>query len=175
MVYDGMDLMMLFSIIDQDTSMLETLIGIGMDVNTANEGGFTPLMFAAAYAYPETARFLIEQGADIGAQAYVMDLNALHMAALKNPNPEMVQVFLDAGISVESPVMNGYTPLQLAASDNRNIEVVEALVDRGANISVYDENGKSVVSEVQDQISAADGYLFISDEVNARVLEKLAP
>jgi ankyrin repeat protein len=87
----------------------------------------------------------------------------------------MVQVFLDAGMSVESPVLNGYTPLQLAASDNRNIEVVEALVDRGANVSVYDETGKSLLAQVQDRIDASDGYLFISDDVNARVLKKLAP
>jgi flagellar biosynthesis GTPase FlhF len=175
MVYDGMNAMMLFSIIDQDRKLLKALLDIGMDVNAANEGGFTPLMFAAAYAYPETARFLIEQGADINAQAYVMDLNALHMAALKNPDPKMVEVFLDAGMSLESPVQNGYTPLLLAASDNSNIEVVEVLIDRGANIEVYDNKGKSAKSVVQEKINAADNYRFISDEVNARILEKLEP
>lgn len=175
MVYDGMDAMMLFSIIDQDRKLLQALIDIGMDVNASNEGGFTPLMFAAAYAYPETARFLIEQGADINAQAYVMDLNALHIAALKNPDPRMVEVFLDAGLPLESVIQNGDTPLQLAAVDNTNIEVVEALIDRGANINVYDEDGKSVKSVVQDKINAADSYHFISKEVNARVLEKLEP
>jgi hypothetical protein len=151
MVYDGMNAMMLFSIIDQDRKLLQALIDIGMDVNGSNEGGFTPLMFAAAYAYPETVRFLIEQGANINTQAYVLDLNALHIAALKNPNPKMVEVFLDAGLSLESPVQNGYTPLQLAASNNSNIEVVEALIDRGANINVYDDKGKSVKSVVEEK------------------------
>lgn len=173
MVYDGMNALMLFSIIDQDRKLLQALIDIGMDVNVSNEGGFTPLMFAAAYAYPETARFLIEQGADINAQAYVMDLNALHMAALKNPDPKMVEVLLDAGLSLESSVQNGYTPLQLAASDNSNIEVVEALIDRGANINVYDDKGKSVKSVVEERINSADSYRFISKEVNARILQKL--
>lgn len=175
MVYDGMNAMMLFSIVDQDSKLLQALIDIGMDVNASNEGGFTPLMFAAAYANPETARFLIEQGADINAQAYVMDLNALHMAALKNPDPKMVEVFLDAGISPESPVQNGYTPLQLAASNSSNIEVVEALIERGANIDVYDNEGKSLKAVVQEKINSAYSYRFISDEVNARVLEKLEP
>ncbi|MBM1691590.1 ankyrin repeat domain-containing protein [Sulfitobacter geojensis] len=175
MVYDGMDAMMLFSIIDQDRTQLQALIDIGMDVNASNEGGFTPLMFAAAYAYPETARFLIKQGADINAQAYVLDLNALHIAALKNPDPKMVEVFLDAGLALEGLAQNGYTPLQLAAIDNMNIEVVEALIDKGANIDVYDEDGKSVKSVVQERIDAVGGYRFISKEVNARVLEKLEP
>ncbi|WP_372990250.1 ankyrin repeat domain-containing protein [Sulfitobacter sp.] len=174
MVYDGMDSMMLFSIIDQDTKMLEALLGIGMDVNAANEGGFTPLMFAAAYAYPSTVRYLLEQGADLNAKAYVMDLNALHIAALKNPDPNMIDVLLDAGLTVESPVQNGFTPLLLAAMDNRNLEVVERLIDRGADIGVYDDKGKTVKSFVQDRINGSgDIYVKISDEMNARILVKL--
>lgn len=175
MIYDGTDSMMLASIIHQDTEMLQAMIDIGMDVNAANEGGFTPLMFAAAYGSPETVRFLVEQGADINAQAYVMDLTALHMAALKNPNPEMISVFLDTGMSVESPMKDGYTLVQLAAANNQNIEVVEALIDRGADIAVYNGNGKSLKSVVQERINSAESYRFISDEVNTRVLEKLEP
>lgn len=176
MVHDGTNSMMLFAIIAQDTRVLDALIEIGMDVNAPNEGGFTPLMFAAAYGSPQIARYLINQGADIDAQAYVMDLNPLHMAALKNPDPAMIEVLLDAGLSIESPVLNGYTPLLLAASDNRNLEVVEALIDLGADISVYDEDGKSVQSVVQDRIhGSGDMYVRITDEVNARILEKLAP
>lgn len=174
MIYDGTNSMMLFAIIAQDTKVLDALIEIGMDVNAANEGGFTPLMFASAYASPEITRYLIERGADINAQAYIMDLNALHMAALKNPEPAMIKVLLDAGLTVESPVQNGYTPLQLAATDNRNLEVVEALIDQGADIGVYDQNGKSVLAAVEKRIDGTgDIYIKISDDVNARVLSKL--
>lgn len=176
MVHEGTDALMLFSIIDQDRTVLEALIGIGMDVNAANEKGFTPLMFAAAYAYPETVQYLIGQGADINAKAYIMDVNALHLAALKNPDPEMIDVLLDAGLSVEGPIQNGYTPLLLAASDNRNLEVVERLIERGADVSVYDDKGKSVKAVVQDRIDGVgDIYVRISDELNKRILNKLIP
>ena len=176
MVHDGTTPLMLYAVIAEDTKLLETLIDIGLDVNATNEGGFSPLMFAAAYGHPDIARFLIEQGADIKAKAYVMDLNALHLAALRNPEPNMIDVLLDAGLPIESPALNGYTPILLAATDTQNLEVVETLITRGADIGVYDQDGASVHSLVQNRINrGGDRYISISDEVNARILQKLAP
>lgn len=176
MVHDGTTPLMLYAVIAKDTKLLETLIGIGLDVNATNEGGFSPLMFAAAYGTPDTVRYLIEQGADLNAKAYIMDLNALHLAALRNPNPAMIDVLLDAGLSIESPVLNGYTPILLAASDTKNLEVVETLIERGADIGVYDEDGATLHSIVQKRINGGgDRYVRISDEVDARILQKLAP
>lgn len=176
MVHDGTTPLMLYSVIAQDTKILEALVSIGMDVNATNEGGFSPLMFAAAYGSPDAVRYLVEQGADINAKAYVMDLNALHLAALKNPDPTVIEALLDAGLSIESPVLNGYTPILLAASDTKNLEVIETLIERGADTGVYDQNGATVHALVQNRINGSgDRYVKISDELNERVLQKLAP
>lgn len=176
LVYDGTNPLMLYAAIDQNQSILEALLGIGMNINAANEAGFTPLMFAAAYAYPETVEYLIGQGADVSAQAYKMDLNALHLAALLNPDPDVIDVLLDAGFSIEGPTSNGYTPLVLAASDNPNFEVAERLAALGADRSAYDEKGRTAKALIEDRINGnGDVYVKISNEVNERVLDRLTP
>lgn len=58
------------------------LIKKGVDINSVNSGGFTPLMMAATYGCGEVARILLERGADIGVKnssgwdaAYLAKLN----------------------------------------------------------------------------------------------------
>jgi len=166
--------LMLYSAISQDTDILQALIDIGLDINSANKAGYTPLMFANAYNTPEIVKFLIVNGADINSKAYIQDLNALHIASLLNPKPDVINVLLDAGMDIEAKTENDYTPLLLAASDNRNLEVVGRLAELGADKEVYDVKGRTALKLIEERINGnGDEYFKISDEVNAQILEVL--
>lgn len=167
--------LMLYAAISQDTPILQALIDIGLDVNAANKMGVTPLMFAAAYNSPEVVEFLAGQGADVGAVSYIKDINALHFAALLNPNPETAEALVRAGAKLETPTSTGETAIILAASENRNMEMVERLGKLGADTSVYDENGVDVRRIVEARFNGdrEQAFISISPEYQEQVLETL--
>ena len=171
LMVDDSNPLMLYAAISANTQILQALLDIGMDINAANEKGYTPLMFASAYNTPEIIEFLIGQGADISEQAYVMDLNALHVAALFNPNPESVEILVNAGLPLEGKTTNDYTALLLAASDNTNLEMAERLAQLGADLGVYDQSGTDARGIVRNRIEGdGDRYTLVTPEFNERVL-----
>ena len=166
--------LMLYAVISQDKDVLQTLMDIGLDINSTNKAGYTPLMFAAAYNMPEVVQFLIDNGANTSAKAYIQDLNSLHIAALMNPKPDVIDVLLRAGIEIESKTENNHTPLLLAASDNRNLEVVERLALKGSDKSIYDTKGRTAVKIVEARIRGeGDEYVRISKKVEGRIIHYL--
>ncbi len=166
--------LMLYAAISQDTNILQALLDIGLDINSANKAGYTPLMFAAAYNSPEVVKFLIGKGADTSVKANIQDLNALHIASLFNPRPDIIDVLLVAGMNIEAKTENDHTPLLLAASDNRNLEVVERLAFKGADKGAYDAKGRTAVKIVEARIGGeGDEYFRISDEMNKQVINSV--
>jgi hypothetical protein len=171
---DNTNSLMLYSAISQDTDILQALIDIGLNINSANKAGYTPLMFASAYNTPEVVTFLISKGADTKAKAYIQDLNALHIASLFNPKPDVINTLLDAGMDIEAKTENGYTPLLLAATDNRNLEVVDRLAELGADKGVYDGKGRTALKIIEGRISGeGNAYYRISGDLNIHVISVL--
>lgn len=173
---DGTTALMIFAAVSQDTSALQALLDAGLDLNAANKQGFTALMFAASYNQPEIVQFLLEKGAALGAKAYFQDVNALHLASLLNPNPDVVEALAKAGFDLETKTMNDLTPLILAAQENPNLEVAERLASLGADKTAYDEQGRSAKAVVEERIATGEpSFTAISPEWHAKVLEALAP
>ena len=165
---------MLFAALSQDTDHLQALLDIGIDINAKNAKGYTPLMFASAYNNPKIVNFLIQKGADKTARAYVLDMNALHVAAYSNPNPDVIDALTKHGFDTEVKTENDYTALLIAVTENRNLEVAERLVKKGADKSAYDENGKSAYILAKKRMEGSDKeYYRISSKVDERVLIKL--
>jgi len=162
--------LMLYSAISQDTDILQALIDIGLDINSANKAGYTPLMFASAYNKPEMVKFLIDNGADINAKAYIQDLNALHIASLFNPKPDVINTLLDAGMDIEAKTENGYTPLLLAATDNRNLEVVGRLAEVGGDKNAVDVNGSTAFKILERRLSGEGKVLVKIPSTQMKIL-----
>lgn len=172
----GSTTLMVFAAVSQNTDVLQALMDIGVDINAANELGFTALMFAAAYNHPEIVAFLVSSGADSSAQAYDRDLNALHVASLLHPDPAMVEVLVEAGLPLEEPVTTGETPLVLAVTNNPNLEVAERLVELGADTSASGEGGQLVGALLQARVArGAPVFRRIDEETTQRILEALEP
>lgn len=176
LVQGDTDALMLFSAISGNTAQLKALIDLGMDINRGNVAGYTPLMFAAAYNSPEMITFLVRQGADVSARAYVEDLTPLHVAALFNPNPDVINALVDAGADLEAVTENPMTPLLLACSDNQNLEVAERLAESGADTSAFSPDGLTAKSLCEQRIRGkGDRYIKITDEVDQRIITRLTP
>jgi len=172
---DQTSFLMMAAAVSQNPDVLDTIIGLGADINAANAMGFTPLMFAAAYNTPTMVQYMLDQGADPLVQSLAGDANALHIAASMNPNPDVMNVLVSAGIPIESMILDGDTPLLLASEENDNLESVERLVELGADVSVSDEDGMTPLGLVTLRVeNRGRRFSKISDEVNERVLQSLA-
>lgn len=115
-------------------------------------GGLTPLLFAAREGEIESARLLLDIGADIDAIA-ADGKNALGLA-IYNGHYDVASLLVDRGADVNHPDAEGFTPLFWAV-DRRNMEwnpgfpwiqtedplpLVVKLLDEGADANAWIDN-----------------------------------
>jgi ankyrin repeat protein len=123
---------------DDDTVIFAGLVGSG-------GGGLTPLVFAAREGDIDSARALLDAGADVNQQTEYGWTPLL--TAVNNRNYQLARLLIDRGADVNLPNKGGWTPLYLA-TDNRNIEggdypvpkadldhleLIQLLLEKGAN------------------------------------------
>jgi ankyrin repeat protein len=127
------------------------LLAHGADPKATNHWGATALMAAAAGGDLESARLLIEHGAEVNAQPvpdragfiFGGGRSALTWAAYRG-NVAMVKLLLDHGADVNAPAMLGTALAQAAWADR--FEAAQLLLDRGAKVN---------------QVSPSDGYMAL--------------
>jgi ankyrin repeat protein len=107
--------------------------------------GFTALHYPAFFGGPdaaESARVLLEAGADPSARStndfWVLPLHS----AASGAHPEIVELLLAAGADPDAPQRHGWTPLH-AAAQNGDPRSLDALIAAGADVTVRNEDGHS--------------------------------
>jgi ankyrin repeat protein len=141
-----------------------------------NQGGFTPLLYAAREGCVECAKELVTSGADLNL-ADPQRLTPLNMALL-NLHFDLAVYLIEAGADVDKWDLYGRTPLYLAADTNTlpvmgngamvvlpsmdkhsGLDVARMLLDRGANPNIQlkrrppyrnvpqDRGGDSILSQ----------------------------
>lgn len=88
--------------------VVNQLLALGADVNSTDDGGYTPLMAAAREGSLPLVQLLISAGAD-PKKLTKESANALHYAMPK-ASPEMVQALFDAGVPINQRDIEGLTP-----------------------------------------------------------------
>ena len=113
----------------------------GVEVNTADFKGLTPLMTACMFGKYATAAFLLA----FDASGHLMDINgdtALHWAAYKG-HPELIKLLMYSGVDLEKPDHFGSTPLHLACLSG-NVSCVKILCEKSKiELEPRDKNGKT--------------------------------
>ena len=111
-------------------TLTASLIERGVDVNGFDRGGLTPLMQAAFNGRLETARLLLEHGAEVNVRDHLSGRTALIMA-VSSGNPELVELLLAQGADVNAREQGGWTARQYAEKTGRD-EIRDILVKHGA-------------------------------------------
>lgn len=111
-----------------DLAKLRMLLDAGADPNT-KIAGHPVLFWIATSQHHETARLLIEYGADVNLPNALGDRPI--SAAAPSRWPEMLRVLLRANPDVTTPDHHGTTPLEAAINYGR-VEAVQMLLDAGA-------------------------------------------
>jgi uncharacterized protein len=130
---------------EQQDVVIAGLVGGG-------SGGLTPLVFAAREGDIESARVLIDAGADVN-QVTEYGWSPL-LVATNNRNYKLGAMLMERGADPNIANKGGWTPLYLA-TDNRNIEggdypVLHADMDHLEYIKLLLERGANVNAQVRE-------------------------
>ncbi|KAI8631585.1 ankyrin repeat-containing domain protein [Xylariaceae sp. FL1651] len=116
------------------TSIVTDLLKNGFSVNATFNQSF-PLHTAIGRAYTDTAKLLLEQGADPNARDS-QHRTPLHFACTLGLEP-VVQLLLDKGADVNATDVLLSTPLHQSVNSRRSAIVAKLLKQPGINVSVY--------------------------------------
>jgi ankyrin repeat protein len=104
--------------------------------------GFTALHFAAFFGKAESARILVDAGAEVNeVSRNAMRVEPLHSAAAGRHH-EVCRILVAAGADVNAVQRDDYTPLHEAAQHGDD-ELVELFVSAGADLSARLGNGQT--------------------------------
>ncbi len=135
-----------------DTAEVARLLAEGHDTSRRSYSfgtdmftGWTPLMWAVWNAHPETVKVLIDDGADINAEARLVS-SILFLAVSPgtgswwnrgrnwDERTECARLLLEAGADPNQPLRIGPTPLQQAVL-SKSVPLVSLLLDHGADVN----------------------------------------
>lgn len=123
------------SILEGDIMQAQGMVMAGVDVNSAaDEDGNTALHLSSMQGLSGLSRMLIEQSADIDAEAGTMQYTPLHLAALHN-REVVITLLLENNASVNVLTNQGDTPLALSSAYG-TLEAVQRLLAASADPDV---------------------------------------
>lgn len=128
---------------DGNVTAVQNLLNAGIDVNTREHEGETPLMYAAVAGKTEVLKLLLDRGADINA---VSSNNETALARAVGVNQyDAVKLLLDRGADIEKST-DGKGPPLIYAAGGGDLKMVKLLLERGANVNSSDPDGHSALT-----------------------------
>ncbi|MDT4968710.1 MAG: hypothetical protein QOJ64_3447 [Acidobacteriota bacterium] len=135
------------ALMSNDQAKAKSLINQGADLKAKDKNGWTPLMFAAAYAKPapEMLDLLLAKGADVNAKDNSGD-TTLTIAIVRHNTGlmDIMNVLLAKGADVNASNKQGLTPLMAAAAQHK-LDAVQALLAKGANVNAKEGDGNTAL------------------------------
>lgn len=123
-----------------DLDLLRWLHAKGAPLDDADNGGRTPLSFAAANGQLDIVRYLLDNGAAVD-RADVLQRTPLSHAALGG-HRDIVALLNDRGAKVNARDQFGDTPLIVACAKGHG-STAEVLLGRGADAAAKDQEGRT--------------------------------
>lgn len=150
------------------------LIAAGADMNYVQKGdGATPLSMASRDVCFETAKVLVEAGADVNKRINSIireDKKTALMEAAATGSPKVVKLLIDAGADVNARDINGFTPLLFWGGRDDTLEVGKLLIAAKADVNAKNNLGETVLMSAARGRAYAAMKLFIAAraDVNAK-------
>ena len=135
------------AISNNDIERVEFLIESSQDyINTRNEEGQTPLIFAATEGREEILIFLLNSGSDIDKTDEDGD-TALMNVARNGSRENIIEILLNRGADINLQNNNGYSAFMLAVRFNPSnvINTLETFLNVGADIHLRDVEGNTAL------------------------------
>ncbi len=143
---------------DTDTVVLLLNAGLSPDTQHSSSGA-SALMVAANYGRVETARTLIDFGADLDAQDMQGDTALTRAASFGHT--ELASTLIEAGANLDVIGQRGRNALMMAVA-SRNNEIVRLLIEAGADQTGRDAEGKTV-TELAEAYGNAEAQAILRD------------
>lgn len=118
----------------------------GVNINTTNNAGATPLILASRKGHLAIVRNLVQLGADTQAEDK-QGVNALFAAIAENQVP--VVAFLAETTNINQQDQQGFTPLMRSVLKN-NKTLVQTLVEKNADLNIKDYRGDTALAMAED-------------------------
>lgn len=134
---------LLMSASNGDTLKLMALLENGVDVNTRNYDGVTPLMYAANNGHLRTVELLIDKGADVNLLPNNR-VSAL-LGACYSEHVYIADTLIQNGANINTKNRFGITPLMVAAAFG-NYTMADMLIYYGANIDSWDRDDNTALT-----------------------------
>jgi len=131
----------------EDLPAIHQRLNQGVNPNNPTEfTSHTPLSLAAKWGHVQTARALLDAGADPNLKDHygVGQLTPLHVAAGQG-HVDVMRLLLDRGGEVNARDLGDCTPLHHAAQYNPNSSPAKMLLEAGADASLTNEEGKTAL------------------------------
>jgi ankyrin repeat protein len=143
-------------------SIFHLIINSGININTADEIGKTPLYYAMKYQYNDMVKTLLDRGAivEVDNKSYEIEQqlkevlktspssnmtgsDLLH-SAIKNGNNQVVRALLSHGVDCQVENEEGYSPIFVAAMHG-NSEAIQILKDYDVDMNKADTNERTLL------------------------------
>ncbi|XP_022809867.1 serine/threonine-protein phosphatase 6 regulatory ankyrin repeat subunit A-like [Stylophora pistillata] len=120
-------------------AIIDEMIKQGLDVNSKDGNGDTPLILAAAYGREKAVKYLLQGGADPSIKG-CYGRTALHAGN----DVAIIEILLSSGVHIDTKDADGNTPLIMAAA-NANVDAVNYLLTKGADQDVKGRLGRNTL------------------------------
>lgn len=122
-----------------DAAAVEQTLASGIDVDSRDKLGQTPMIVAALAGRGEVAAVLAKHGADVMARTD-KGMTALHAAAFAG-DAKVIAVLLGRGAKVNDQENIAHITALHAAAEENHIASIQALVEAGTDLSLVDVKG----------------------------------
>ena len=132
--------------IEDSSLLIKKLIDLGLDINSLDNNGCTPLYEAVNYECPNNCKTLLDLGADISIS------NNDNITPLVNASAmdyfDCVKVLVANGAEVDYHAGTKKTALNSAVYNEADMDLIDYLIDNGADVNSGEGHGTPLMSAI---------------------------
>lgn len=133
------------------TETVESLLDSGADIESRNEDGSTPLIWAASFAQADVLKLLLSRGAmlnvrDKSGNTPLTAAACQCAVATMNSADEVIKILLDTGADVNARNHDGDTALMMASGMTGDASILKLLLDHGADLRARNKDGQTALA-----------------------------